>query len=77
MSAQRKKPDLSRLVMLNLTPSEAANLAGVLAYIGKKVRVDKGPADLLALLEGVTARINLQLDQLHLPAERRRAPYPV
>ena len=83
MSAPRKKPDLSRLVMLDLSPTEAANLAGMLAYISKKVRADKGPADLLALLEGTIARINLQLDQLHWPkacvppGERRKAPYPV
>jgi len=70
------KPDFSRLVMLDLTPTEAATLA---VWLDSKLFFmdERQEADMRSIVTGMLARINLQLDQLHWPRERRQAPYPV
>ena len=71
-----RKPDLSRLVSLDLSPSEAAVLVGLLEGLlvlrGKVLGAQE-----LALVNGAVGHLRLQLHQLAWPEERNRAPFPV
>ena len=72
----KKKPDLSRLVTLDYSPTEAIILVGLLEGIKR----DKGHLfgdPLVDLIDGTCTHIRLQLKQLRWPQERNRAPYPV
>jgi len=72
----KRRADLSRLVLLELAPSEAKDIAvalqtfqGLAAHFGEK----RDPG-----LDETIERIHLQLEDLLWPnAERRKAPYPV
>ena len=72
----RAKPDLSRLVMLTLSPTEAAVMAGVLTvFIRKSEGLHSAE---LELLEGTIDRIARQLKALHWPLDKaKQAPYPL
>jgi hypothetical protein len=74
----KAKPDFSRLVMLDLSPTEAVILARLCEMCLEQAE-KHGPEFVSAIgfFTSLVGRINLQLDQLHWPAERRRAPYPV
>jgi hypothetical protein len=71
----RSKPDLSRLVMLSYTPSEAVTLGSLLLTMRERAlnlsRDDK------VVLNDSLARISLQLKHLQWPEQPRKAPYPV
>lgn len=72
----RAKPDLSKLVMLTLSPTEAAVMAGVLTvFIRKSEGLHSAE---LELLEGTIDRIARQLKALRWPLDgATKAPYPV
>jgi hypothetical protein len=63
---KRDKPDLSRLVSLDLSPTEAAMLMG-----------DDLGDPFLVLIDGTCAHMRLQLKHLNWPQGHNRAPYPV
>jgi len=71
-----RKPDLSRLVSLDLSPSEAAVLVGLLEGLlvlrGKVLGAQE-----LALVNGAVGHLRLQLHQLAWPEGQNRAPFPV
>ena len=73
-----KKPDLSRLVTLHLSPSEAATVAGVLEAVlrlDEIMQVDDRP-----VIEGAVKHLMKQLQQLEWPqtcTEPKKAPYSV
>jgi hypothetical protein len=68
------KRDLSRLVMLNLTPSEAVIVAGAL----EAIRIMAPEADCHGILSDAIARISLQMQLWALPAdESKKAPFPL
>lgn len=71
----RQKPDLSRLVMLDWTPTEAAILMGLLEGL-RNLRGEALGADSLSVIDDTSARIRLQLKQLHWPVHNP-APFPV
>lgn len=71
----RTRPDLSRLVMLDLSPSEAVILIGLLEGVGL-LRGQALGVESLDVIQGVCARIRLQLKQLHWPVHNP-APFPV
>lgn len=71
----RTRPDLSRLVMLDWTPTEAAILMGLLEGL-RNLRGEALGADSLSVIDDTNARIRLQLKQLHWPAHNP-APFPV
>ena len=71
-----KRQDFSRMVSLDLSPSEAAVLVGLL----EGLLVLRGAvlgAQELALVNGAVGHLRLQLHQLAWPEERNRAPFPV
>lgn len=70
-----RKADLSRLVMLSLTPPEAVIVAGALGIV--RDRAQEIPSATKAVLEGSIARIDLQLRHLKWPEQLRKAPFPV
>jgi len=71
-----KRVDLSRLVSLDLSPSEARDLAVALQTfqtLAVHFEAQRSP-----VLDGVIERIHLQLEELLWPqASRRKAPFPV
>jgi len=72
----RRGQDFSRMVSLDLSPSEAAVLVGLL----EGLLVLRGAvlgAQELALANGAVGHLRLQLHQLAWPEERNRAPFPV
>lgn len=71
----RAKPYLSRLVMLDLSPSEAVILVGLLEGVGL-LRGQVLGVESLDVIQGVCARVRLQLKQLHWPVNNP-APLPV
>lgn len=70
----RAKPDLSRMVMLTMTPSQAVILKAILTVIRDR-GVDT-PDEIEAVLEDSIDAISLQLKYLKWP-ERNKAPFPV
>lgn len=70
----RKKPDLSRLVMLTMTPSEAIVLKAVCVVV--RDRSNDKPPEVESLLRDVVDSIDLQLKYLKWPTANK-APYPV
>jgi len=72
----RRGQDFSRMVSLDLSPSEAAVLVGLLEGLlvlrGKVLGAQE-----LALVNGAVGHLRLQLHQLAWPEERNRAPFPV
>lgn len=73
---RRDKPDLSRLVTVDYSPTEGASLIGLLEDIKRNYGHNFGPG-LIDLIDGTCARIRLQLKQLNWPQDRNRAPYPL
>lgn len=71
----RAKPDLSRLVTLDWTPTEAVIILGLLKGL-QSLRGEALGAEILSVIDGTSERILLQLKQLHWPV-RNPAPYPV
>lgn len=71
-----KKADLSRLVMLTYTPTEAALLQGALEVMRNRM-IAASPAEVLDVLDHSIHRINLQLRQLKWPPQHNKAPFPV
>ena len=71
----RQKPDLSRLVLLDYTPTEAAMLMGLLEGL-RNLRGEALGTDSLSVIDDTNARIRLQLKQLHWPVHNP-APFPV
>lgn len=71
----RTRPDLSRLVMLDLSPSEAVILVGLLEGVLKLRGNALGP-EAIGVIDGICARVRLQLKQLHWPVYNP-APFPV
>lgn len=71
----RAKPDLSRLVMLDWTPTEAAILLGLLEGL-RNLRGEALGREALVVIDDATGRIRLQLKQLHWPVHNP-APFPV
>ena len=70
-----RKPDLSRLVMLDLSPSEAVILVGLLEGV-RKLRGNALGVEMLDIIDGTCARVRLQLKQLRWPVHNP-APFPV
>lgn len=72
----KAKADLSKLVMMTWSPTEAAVIAGVLTvFIRKSEGLHSAE---LELLEGTIDRIARQLKALHWPLDQpNRAPYPL
>lgn len=71
-----KKHDLSALVSLTLSPSEAAIVAGALAVLCQ--RPENLTPSAKSVLEGTLGRIDLQLRHLQWPEQlRRQPPFPV
>lgn len=70
-----KKADLSKLVMLSLTPTEAVIVAGALTIV--RDRAQEIPPMTRQVLDGTCARIDLQLRHLKWPEQLRKAPFPV
>jgi hypothetical protein len=73
---KRDKPDLSRLVSLDLSPSEAVMMMGLLEGV-KRTRGDDLGDRFVVLIDGTCAHIRAQLKQLSWPPGHNRAPYPV
>lgn len=73
---KRDKPDLSRLVSIDLSPTEAAMLMGLLEGV-KRTRGDDLGDPFLVLIDGTCAHMRLQLKHLNWPQGHNRAPYPV
>lgn len=71
----QQKPDLSRLVMLDLSPIEAVVIVGLLEGV-RKLRGDALGVEMLGVIDGTCARVRLQLKQLHWPVHNP-APFPV
>jgi hypothetical protein len=72
----KRKPDYSRMVTLDYSPSEALLLVGVLKGV-RELRGDAlGPA-ILELIDGTEGRIHLQLRRLNWPQGHNQTPYPV
>lgn len=69
------KRDLSRLVMLSLTPTEAVIVAGALGIV--RDRAAELPTATRQVIEGSIARIDLQLRHLKWPEQLKKAPFPV
>lgn len=69
------KRDLSKLVMLSLTPTEAVIVAGALTIV--RDRAAELPTATRQVLDGTCARIDLQLRHLKWPEQLRKAPFPV
>ena len=72
----KRKPDLSRLVSLDLSPTEAAILVGLLEGL-KGLRGNEFGVPVLDFVDGTNAHLRLQLKQLSWPEGRGRAPFPV
>ena len=72
----KRGQDFSRMVSLDLSPSEAAMLVGLLEGL-LVVRGAVLGAQELALVNGAVGHLRLQLHQLAWPEERNRAPFPV
>lgn len=75
---KRDKPDLSRLVTLDLSPTEAAILVGILEGV-KRARGEQLGIPLVDLIDGTVQHIRLQLRQLHWPQGHKNKimPYPI
>jgi hypothetical protein len=73
---KRDKPDLSRLVTLDLSPTEAVMMMELLEAV-KRTCGDDLDVRCLVLIDGSCAHIRLQLRQLSWPQGHNRAPYPV
>jgi len=73
---KRDKADLSRLVSLDLSPTEAAMMVGILEG-AKRSAGERLGAPVLDLVDGTIAHMRLQLKQLNWPSGHNRAPYPV
>ena len=71
----RTRPDLSRLVLLDWTPTAAAILVGLLEGL-RNLRGEALGAESLSIIDDTNARIRLQLKQLHWPVHNP-APFPV
>lgn len=71
----RTRPDLSRFVMLDLSPSEAVIILGLLKGL-QSLRGEALGAEILSVIDGTSERILLQLKQLHSPVHNP-APFPV
>ena len=75
----KRKVDYSRMVTLDLSPTEAAIIAGVLAGTvrtpGMRERLG---TPVTKLVEGTVEQIQFQLKALHWPLNGElKAPYPV
>ena len=74
----RRKTDFSRMVTLDLSPTEAALLSELLTLLTRRVPDTAGELQpVLAVIEGWADHLDLQLDRLQWPQERRKAPFPV
>jgi hypothetical protein len=71
-----RKPDYSRLVTLDLSPTEAAHLVGLLEGV-KVMRGETLGVPLLNLIDGTCERVRLQLRQLAWPHGHNQTPFPV
>lgn len=72
----KAKADLSRLVMVTWSPSEAAVLVGVLEVFRRSA--EGLEAAERRVVEHTMQRIMLQLKTLHWPLDQaKRAPYPL
>lgn len=71
----RAKPDLSRLVLLDWTPTEAAILMGLLEGL-RNLRGEAFGHEALIVIDDTNAGIRLQLKTLHWPIHNP-APFPV
>lgn len=75
--------DFSCLVMLDLAPSEATDLAQAIEALRILMRAAQNEGgsglskSLDGLLKGITSRLELQLKELQWPGERSKPPYPV
>jgi hypothetical protein len=73
----KRKPDYSRLVMVDITPSEAVVLGGVLEGF-MLTRGDALHSNERAMIEDIIARLRFQLHHLNWPLDQaKKAPYPV
>lgn len=70
----KRKPDLSRLVMLTMTPSEAIVLKAVCVVV--RDRSNDKPVEVENLIADVVDSIDLQLKYLKWP-ETNKAPFPL
>jgi hypothetical protein len=72
----KAKPDFSRMVVLTLSPSEAAVLTGVLAVVLKRL---EEPPEINEVISGTLQHLSHQLKVLRWPAPpaEKRAPYPL
>lgn len=72
----KAKPDLSRMVVLTLSPSEAAILVGALMVMVKRL---EDPPEVQSVISGTLQHLAHQLKVLHWPAPPadKRAPYPI
>lgn len=73
---KRDKPDLSRLVTLDYSPTEAAMLVGILEGVMRARGPELG-IPITELIDGTVMHIRTQLRQLHWPQGHKAAPYPV
>lgn len=73
---KRDKPDLSRLVTLDLSPTEAAMLVAILDGVMRARGPELG-LPVTELIDGTILHIRTQLRQLHWPQGHKAAPYPV
>lgn len=69
------KPDLSRLVSLDWTPSEAMILEGLLLGL-RQLRGEALGREALTVIDDTVSRIQLQLKRLHWPVHKA-SPFPV
>lgn len=72
----KTKPDLSRMVVLTLSPSEAAILTGALQAMLKRL---EEPPEVREVIVGTVDHLGRQLKVLQWPAPpaNKRAPYPI
>lgn len=69
----KAKRDLSRLVMLDMTPSEALVVAAAIEMMRRRT-FNQGE---LQVLDGALLHIKMQLKTLAWPNPERKAPYPL
>lgn len=73
---KRDKADLSRLVTLDYSPTEAAMLVAILEGVMRARGPELG-IPVTDLIDSTTMHIRTQLRQLHWPQGHKAAPYPV
>lgn len=72
-----KRPDYSRLVALDFTPSEAMLLAGLLEGVKRLRGEEELGHQVVVLIDDAVGRIRLQLRRIRWPEGQGRAPFPV